>query len=283
MPQDARNDGGKTPISRLLEVMAQLRDPESGCPWDLEQDHRTLKAYLIEEVHEVLEAIDNEDWPHLQEELGDVLIQVVFHSQLAREAGRFDFHDVAQGIADKLTRRHPHIFAPNLSQEGSSSRPARARPEAPSDALQSWEEIKKAEKKKTSIFEGIPHSLPSLLKAYRVQEKASIVGFDFENVDQIVAKIREEVEEFESARAEGSDAGRLEEEFGDLIFSLVNLSRLMGLNAEFCLEKSTRKFIQRFKRIESRAAATGRRMEKMSLEEMDTLWEEAKSHATQSE
>lgn len=259
------------PIEKLLWVMQRLRAPD-GCAWDREQDHRTLKAYLLEETHEVLEAIDSGQVAPLQEELGDVLLHIVFHSRLAEEKGWFDFDGVADRVARKLIERHPHIF-----DEGGE----RAKDAA--DAVHRWEQIKKKTSSKKSVLDGVPETLPSLLKAYRVQEKASIVGFDWKDRKDVQKKVEEEVREFQQALDADRPAEEVEEEFGDLLFSLVNLSRFLKLNAEFCLERSTRKFVSRFKQIEEAARQKGTSLDKMNLEQMDELWEQVKAQGRQPE
>lgn len=251
--------------------MERLRAPD-GCAWDREQDHRSLKAYLLEETHEVLEAIDGGQVAPLQEELGDVLLHIVFHSHLAREKGWFDFHGVADRVSRKLIERHPHIF----SEKGEGATDA-------ADAVHRWEQIKKKTSSKKSVLDGVPETLPSLLKAFRIQEKASIVGFDWKDRRDVQKKVEEEIREFHETLEQPATSEEREEEFGDLLFSLVNLSRFLKLNAEFCLERSTRKFVSRFKQIEEAARLEGTSLDKMTLEQMDALWEKVKAQGRQPE
>lgn len=265
------------PTARLRVIMKRLLDP-GGCPWDREQTHATLRQYTIEEVFEVAEAIDDNDDESLCEELGDVALQVVFHSELADRRGAFRLEDVYTAICDKLIRRHPHVFGAEVAEDSGT-------------VLANWEVIKKAEKKKraaktgeadhASALAGVPKALPALQRAARMQEKAARVGFDWTEIKDVAAKVREEVEEFlEHATAahagEEHDAAALEEEFGDLLFSLVNISRFMNLRAEEALQKGCNKFAKRFMTIERMAEGQGRKLTEMTLEEMDVLWDEAK-------
>lgn len=244
-----------TPLDKLLWVMDHLRDPEKGCPWDKEQNHETLKAYLIEEAHEVIEAIDDGSPAKLKEELGDLLMQVVFHARLAKEKGQYDFQAVAGGIMAKLVTRHPHVFGTGVAR-------------TPEDVLKNWEAIKKVEKKKESVLEGVPDTLPSLLKAYRLQEKASVTGDT--DAERNAAQVRELANRFVVTAA--SPEGASQEAFGELLFALVNQARLMKLNAEFCMEKANRKFMQRFRDVEVAAKEGQRTLDKMTLEEIERLW-----------
>jgi len=258
-------DRSADPFRRLVAIMARLRG-EGGCPWDREQTHESLVPYLIEESYEVKETIDQRDFEHLREELGDLLLQIVFHAQLATEAGRFDIHDVAQGICTKLIGRHPHVFG---DVEVASS----------AEVLQNWEQIKLDEKRgrdeKPSRLSGVPKHLPALLRAHRVQEKAARVGFDWEHVRDVFAKVREEIDELESATAQGRPA-EIKQEMGDLLFALVNLSRFLNVQTELALHGTIERFIERFRYIEERAAEQGRSLDEMTLAEMDDLWNEAK-------
>jgi tetrapyrrole methylase family protein / MazG family protein len=249
------------PIMRLREIMAHLRSPE-GCPWDREQTHATLKKELIEETYEVVEAIDANSPDHLEEELGDLLLQIVFHAQMADEAGHFNFDDVAAGISDKLVRRHPHVF-------GDAEAPD-------SDAvLKNWHKIKSEEKpERTGIFAGVTKSLPALMLAMAVQKKAAQVGFDWPDTDGPLGKVREETDEL---AADLKDRKKAEEELGDLLFAVVNLSRKLKLDAEQCLLGATRKFQQRFEQVEARIKVQGKKLEDCSLEEMDKVWNEIKA------
>lgn len=249
-------------LYRLVEVMKRLRS-EHGCPWDREQTHETLKPYLLEEAYEVLNAIDSKDDTHLMEELGDLLLQIVFHAQLAAEEGRFTIDDVARSIVNKLVRRHPHVFSDVKVKNAQ-------------EVLKNWEQIKKDEGKK-SVLDGIPEHLPALLKARRVQEKAKRVGFDWDSVDGVVEKLVEEIKELIEAVGKGKvqDA---EEEFGDILFSLVNISRFLGIDAEDSLRKTINKFMKRFYYIEEKVKKKGNKpLGDYTLKELDGLWEEAKN------
>jgi tetrapyrrole methylase family protein/MazG family protein len=250
-------------FDKLVDVMARLRR-EDGCPWDREQSHESLKPYIIEESYEVLDAIDRKDDDELREELGDLLLQIVFHAQIAAEQSRFTMYDVASDIVEKLKRRHPHVFG-NVEVEDSR------------EVLRNWEEIKK-EEGKDSVLDGVPAGLPALLKAQRVQEKVGRVGFDWESIGCTFDKVCEEIGELEKA-VEGGDQAGIEEEFGDILFSLVNVARFLNINAEESLRQTTKKFSHRFRYIENRIEEKGERpIEEYSLEELDALWDEAKSY-----
>lgn len=262
-----RPTSAKHPLDPLVNVMATLRSP-GGCPWDLEQDHHTLKKYLIEEAYEVLDAIDQGDDEALIEELGDVLLQVVFHSQIASETGRFGIDDVIQAITEKLIRRHPHVFG------GAEAPDAHT-------VLQNWEKLKAAERDQKgrdgppSLLDGIPRHLPALMRATDVQKRAAKVGFEWEDAAGAHEKVAEELREVAEARASG-DRRRLEEEWGDLFFALVNAARYDRVDPEEVLRQATRKFESRFRFIEAQAAMQRKSLDKMSLAEMDALWDEAK-------
>jgi MazG family protein len=252
----------------LVAVQARLRAP-GGCPWDREQTHRTLRTYLIEEAYEVLDAIEREDAPHLAEELGDLLLQVLFHADLAREAGAFDISDVIKGIHDKLIRRHPHVFGD-------------VKAETAGEVLKKWAELKAKEKKAeqqapASILDGVPRHLPALVEAYQITRRAAQVGFDWESVEGIFEKLQEEIRELNAALRE-SNSRAAEEEVGDILFSAVNLARFLGLDPEVALKHSNLKFKRRFQDMERRAAAAGRPLPQLSKEELEYLWEGAKAH-----
>jgi tetrapyrrole methylase family protein/MazG family protein len=257
-----REEGVLNDLYELVEVMRRLRG-KNGCPWDHEQSHESLKPYLVEETYEVLEAIDSNDNEELREELGDLLLQIVFHAQIASEEGRFTIDDVARGIVGKLKRRHPHVFG-NTEVSG------------PDEVLRNWERIKKDEGKH-SVLDGVPAVLPALLKARRVQEKVGRVGFDWDEQNGAIEKIHEEIDELKGAVEEGKNE-RIEEEFGDILFSLVNLSRFLKIDAEESLRKTIGKFSKRFRYIEEQVKKRGDRpIEDYTLDELDSLWEEAKN------
>lgn len=250
----------------LLAIMARLRDP-GGCPWDREQTATSLKPFLIEEAYEVVEAIESGGADAIAEELGDLLFQVVFHARLAEEAGTFTMADVLRRLARKMVHRHPHVFA--------DARVGDARA-----ALTQWEAIKQAEAtdagKRRSVIDGVPRSLPSLLRAQRVQSKASRVGFDWPDATAAWRKVREEIAELDDAIASG-DRTRLQEEIGDALFSLVNVARLSEMDAEEVLQSAIEKFRRRFSAVETSLEAAGRGVGEAGLEELDRLWEMVKA------
>ena len=242
--------------------MDRLRD-KNGCPWDREQTRESLKPFLIEEAYELLEAIEENSPGQIKEEIGDLLFQLIFHARISEELGEFDIRDVLDSITEKMVSRHPHVFG-NLDLESTE------------EVVQRWEEHKKREGKlRDSVLEGVPRALPSLLRAQRVQERASRVGFDWKEAGGVLEKIEEELEEFREAVRSG-EGKRMEEELGDLLFSIVNLSRFVNINPEEALRRTTDRFIRRFRYIETGARAMGRKLDELSLEEMDRLWEEAK-------
>ena len=248
-------------ITRLLRIVARLRGP-SGCPWDREQTHRSIRHSLIEECYEALDALDTGNINEFRDELGDLLLQIVFHAQMAREVGAFDFDRVAKSIADKLVRRHPHVFG-------------RKRLRTSAEVLKQWEVLKKAERNSHSIVGDLPKGLPALLKADKIQRKVARVGFDWQRVDDVVAKVEEELRELKGAIASGSRK-QFEEELGDLLFAAVNLARFEGLQAEELLNRTVGKFVARFQQIESEIHRRGRRLEDCTLDELDAIWESAK-------
>lgn len=277
-------------FSQLVELMATLRAP-NGCPWDRKQTHESLKPYLLEETYEVLETIDHRDTAKLREELGDVLLQVLFHSQIAAEAGVFTVEDVLELLATKLIRRHPHVFG-NGEKSGN--------PTNGEQVLSQWEEIKRAEREAAggtqSALDGVPKTLPALLRAYQTQARAARVGFDWPHnaagLEQIFGKVAEEMAELREAvsagqaieRPESPETGQADiaAELGDILFSLVNLARFLKVNPEDALRGSTNRFIDRFQLVESQAADQGRSLTDMTLPEMDELWERAKQRLRKS-
>ncbi len=254
-------DPSFTPLEQLLRIMARLRAPD-GCPWDREQSHATLRQSVIEEAYEVAAAITADDQPNLREELGDLLLQVVFHSQMASERGEWDFDTVARGIVEKLVRRHPHVFGSENANDSAA-------------VLVRWEEIKRAEKgiAPASALDGITDGLPSLMRAEKVQKKAAKVGFDWSELPPVIAKVREEIAEIEDAIG---DPDKLEDEVGDLLFAVVNLARKLKVDGEVALQRATDKFIARFQKVEVLAAARGLGLHDLTLAEMDVIWDEVK-------
>ncbi|MEI8191749.1 MAG: nucleoside triphosphate pyrophosphohydrolase [candidate division NC10 bacterium] len=253
-------------FGELVQIMARLRG-ENGCPWDREQTHASIKPYLLEETYEVLESIDENDPAKLEEELGDLALQVVFHAQMADEAGLFTIADVLRGINEKLRRRHPHIFGD-------------VKADTAQEVLFNWEQIKKLEREKAqgraSLLDGVPRELPALLRAHRLQEKASRAGFDWNEARQVFQKVEEELAELRAAM-ESEQPDRMEAELGDLLFSLVNLGRFIAVNPEEALRKTIARFIARFQYIEEELARRGTSPGQVTLEEMDALWAEAKA------
>lgn len=264
-------DSHRDPMARLLEIMARLRDPQSGCPWDKEQNFRTIAPYTVEEAYEVADAIEREDWPALREELGDLLFQVVFYAQMGREKAWFDFADIARDIAAKMERRHPHVFG-------------NTKIETAEDQTRAWENHKAAERGAKAIgiaehsaLDGVPLALPSLTRAEKLQKRAARVGFDWPEAAQVLDKIEEEIGELRAELKTGSKPGpRTEDELGDLLFALVNLARHLGHDADQALRGTNAKFERRFRFIEAELAKAGRRPDQASLDEMEALWQRAK-------
>lgn len=255
----------KYDVSDLLEIMKILRSPE-GCPWDREQTHESIKKSLIEETYEVVEAINKNDKELMTEELGDVLLQVVFHSQIGAENGEFDFSDVCDGICKKLIERHPHVFG-DISVKDSG------------EVLENWEQIKsrtKHRKTQTDKMLSVPRELPALMRSAKIQEKASKVGFDWEDVSGAFQKLSEESDELKEA-VQNNDRENMTEELGDLLFSVVNVSRFINVDAEEALTASTDKFLNRFAIVERLAKERNIDMSTSSIEELDSLWDEAKN------
>lgn len=242
--------------------MSALRG-EKGCPWDREQTRESLKPFIVEEAYEVLEAIDEQDPGAIKEELGDLLFQIVFQCQVAKEKGEFDMADVIEKIGSKMIARHPHVFG-------------EADYKTSAEVLVHWEAQKKKEgKMRESVLEGIPRTLPSLLRAHRIQDRASRVGFDWEKVEDVLTKLEEELGEFRAA-LKSRKQDEIEDELGDIFFVLVNISRFVGVNPEDALRKTISKFISRFRYIEMAAAEQGKNLSDMTLSEMDAIWDEAK-------
>ncbi len=254
-------------MPRLLEIMRRLRDPETGCPWDIEQDFATIAPYTIEEAYEVADTIERQEWTELKSELGDLLLQTVFHAQIAQDQGLFAFEDIVNGVSDKMVARHPHIF-------GEESRDKSAEQQT-----KDWEQIKAAERAaqtQTGVLDGVAVGLPALLRAVKLQKRAARVGFDWPEITQVLDKITEEVGELKDAAA-NSTQDHVEEEFGDLLFVMANLARHMQIEPESALRRANTKFIRRFERIEALLAQTGRTPQESNLEEMDAFWDQAKA------
>lgn len=252
-------------LGRFADFLAIVKQLRRDCPWDRSQTHESVKHLLIEEAYEVVEAIDDEEWEELAEELGDVFLHVLFHSVIAEQDGRFSLVDVIESQTDKLVRRHPHVFGDEAADD----------PEAVSA---SWEEIKQQERDKeeaSSVLDGVPVHLPALLRAYRSQQKAAGVGFDFPDRAATWAKVEEELAEFREVVEDGT-SDRQEEEFGDLLFALTNYARQAGINPENALQEANAKFTRRFQHVETRLEETGSSIDEASLSEADRMWEEAK-------
>ncbi len=250
-------------LEDLVRIMEKLRSPE-GCPWDREQTHRTLLPYLLEEAYEVVDAVEKGDDKELKEELGDLLLQVVFHSQIAKERGVFDIEDVIDSIARKLIHRHPHVFGDRSDIKTSD------------DVSREWDRLKEKEgKKRESLLDGIPLAMPAFLRAYKLQKRAEKVGFDWKSFKGIKDKVIEELKEIEES-LQIQDREKLEEEVGDFLFMAVNLARFLGVNPEVALFEANRKFEERFRLMEKMAADEGKSLEELSIEEMENLWQRAK-------
>ena len=244
----------------FVAIVKQLR---RDCPWDREQTHDSVKHLLIEEAYETVEAIDEQDWDELKKELGDLLLHVIFHSVIAEQGGRFTLKDVIEAETEKLVRRHPHVFG-DVTVDGVD------------EVLANWEQIKMKEEQKKSALEGVPGRLPALLRAFRMQEKAAGVGFDFPDRDGAWEKVEEEIREYRTLAESGAAAQEKEAEFGDVLFSLVNYARFTGVNPENALRRTNEKFGRRFRHIERRLAEQGQSMADVDLAEMDRYWDEAK-------
>ena len=267
MADDALIHDPKGGMPRLREIMRRLRDPDTGCPWDIEQDFGTIAPYTIEEAYEVADAIEREAWDELQGELGDLLFQSVFHAQIAEDRGLFDFDDVANSIADKMVARHPHVFG-DQSRDKSAAQQTR-----------DWEAVKAAERAaraQTGVLDGVAVGLPALLRAMKLQKRAARVGFDWPETAQVLDKIVEEAGELAEAAAD-LPHDKVEEEMGDLLFVMANLARHLKVDPEQALRRTNAKFVRRFGRVEARLAEAGTRPEDSTLAEMDALWDEAKA------
>jgi MazG family protein len=260
----SENAGEK--FQKLVSIMARLRGP-GGCPWDREQTFDSIKPYTLEETYEVLQAIDDRDWPELTEELGDFLLQAVFYAQMAAEQNLFRIEDALDAINSKLVRRHPHVFGEESAQ-------------SPDDVLQIWGRVKESEQQKKDkpregLLDGVPRATPALVEAQQIASKAANVGFDWENPDQVLEKLHEELAEFAEARRNASQA-QLEDELGDMLFVLVNLARFVKVDPEQALRRTNAKFRKRWGHIEVRLRERGKKPEESNIQEMEELWQEAK-------
>jgi len=256
-------------LLRLLNIMQALRDPDNGCPWDIQQTFASIVPYTIEEVYEVADAIDQQDFVQLKDELGDLLLQIVYYTQMAREQNLFDLEDVAASISDKLVRRHPHVFDKQNSENKDW-------------ANKSWEKIKqqerseKADETSVSLLSDISVAMPQLLRANKIQKRVSSVGFDWPDISGVIEKVEEELNELKEVINTDNKQEALEEELGDLLFSVVNLSRHIHVNAEDALRKGNKKFIKRFQYLEEQVQCEGKKIADYSLEELEQFWQQAK-------
>jgi len=262
------------PLDKLLAIMAKLRDPKTGCPWDVAQNFSTIAPYTIEEAYEVADAIAQGDMEALREELGDLLLQVVFHSRMAEEAGLFDFAAVAAGLNNKLVRRHPHVFG---DKTGQSEQDVHQTWEATKATERAEKSAKKANENRPSLLDGIALALPALVRAEKLQNRAARVGFDWPSPLQVLDKIEEEIAELRTAISEKVNQVAVEEEFGDLLFALVNLGRWLSVDSEAALSKCNKKFMNRFNYIEQQIDLLENNPNKASLAEMEALWIKAKN------
>lgn len=269
--------GGRAEMSYtlddLLTLMQRLRDPEDGCPWDLQQSYTTIAPHTIEETYELVDAIEVGDMQQVKEELGDVLFQVIFYAQLASEEGRFSFPDLVDTLVSKLLRRHPHVFP-----DGTLHSRARTQQTETAEVKRNWERIKaeeRSEKQRHRVLDDIPSALPAMSRAFKLQKRASQVGFDWHRPEEVIAHLHSELLELNQAKVAGQQE-QVEAEFGDLLFCLVNLARHWKLDPEKCLRATNRKFEDRFGYIESTLEASGNSVEEASLQQMDALWEAAK-------
>ena len=260
-------------LSRLLEIMAALRNPDGGCPWDIEQDFSTIKNYTIEEAYEVADAIEREDYDDLREELGDLLLQPVYHAQMAKERGLFEIGDVIYAVTEKLIRRHPHVFGEEAARNAGGAK-------AKWDEVKADERAKKAEKKgqaTASLLDDVPYALPALMRAEKLTKRAAKVGFDWPSWRETADKVQEEFAEVEAAVTDGQPQAAVAEEIGDLLFATVNLARQLGVDPEAALRDANLKFSRRFHYVEARAAEDGVAMDQAGLERLDGYWNEIRA------
>lgn len=252
-------------LRRAIEVISKLRDPESGCPWDLEQDHKSLLKYLVEESYEYIHAVELADIPKMQEELGDVLLQVLLHSQIASESNHFDIESVSKTLADKIIRRHPHVFQDSSIASNSE------------EVKKNWEEIKKDEKKHINYINHEDTHMPSLMSAHKIGKKSQKVNFDWESVEDVAKKVQEEWDEVQVELQDiENNRENLREELGDLLFSVAQLTRHLGFEAEEVLRLANQKFISRFQKLENKIKDQGKEMTKMSVPELEQVWSQVK-------
>jgi len=263
-PQSLEKLSTLTGIDRLLAVIAQLRNPDGGCPWDLKQTHQSLAPYMLEEAYEAVEAVSEGQPERIREELGDVLLQITLHAQLAKDAGQYDFHDVCNTIAEKLIRRHPHVFSDTEVRDAE-------------EVTRNWEAIKQAEKgailKPSSVLDGVPKASPALTRALETSKRAVNVGFEWPSFESLWACVMSEYDEFRSEADSSADPARLQEELGDILFASVNLARHFKIDPEVALTLATAKFTRRFQTMEAMAPKP---LEELTFEEWDTLWNRAK-------
>ncbi|WP_208354092.1 nucleoside triphosphate pyrophosphohydrolase [Pseudaestuariivita rosea] len=265
-PDDSIVNDPNGGLPRLLEIMRRLRDPKTGCPWDIEQDFNSIAPYTIEEAYEVVDAIERQDWADLEGELGDLLLQTVYHTQMGEEAGLFSFDSVANAISDKMVARHPHVFGGENRDKSAEQQTA------------DWEKIKAAEragKAQGGVLDGVAVGLPALLRAVKLQKRAARVGFDWPSTDQVLDKIIEEAQELTEARDTLTQT-EIEEEFGDLLFVIANLARHLKIDPEDALRKANTKFTRRFNAVEAELARQGKHPDQATLEEMDAIWDRVK-------
>ena len=270
MPDSLPDDA--FPLERLRALMARLRDPEAGCPWDVEQDFASIAPYTIEEAYEVADAVARGDMMGLRDELGDLLFQVVFHARMAEEAGLFDLDDVAREVTGKMIRRHPHVFGDTEIADAAAQ-------------TRAWEDHKaaereaaaKAENRRPSVLDGVTRGIPSLSRAMKLQRRAARVGFDWAQREDVLAKVREELDEIADEMAQGAPRKKIDEQLGDLLFAAVNLARVLDLDPEESLRRANAKFERRFRKVEQRLAEKGKTPEESDLEEMDRLWDAVKA------
>ncbi len=258
--EQSKHEEAKKSFVKLLNIMDELREK---CPWDKKQTNLSLKSNTIEEVYELAQAIEDDDKQEIKKELGDLLLHVVFYSKIGSETNEFDIKSVIDSLCDKLIRRHPHIYG-------------EVKVENAEDVKKTWEQIKMTEGRE-SVFSGVPRALDSLIKAYRLQEKAAGVGFDWENKEDVWNKVEEEINELQNEVEANTNQEKIEEEFGDVLFALINYARFLKIKPEHALERTNRKFIKRFQYIEKIAQEQNKRLQDMTLEEMDLIWNEAKT------